>query len=99
MCWTHLHQVCLRFSLLLHGATDLIVHLLKIVLLEVSIGASSSSGVVMSQRDVIDFAALEKELQAAVESERRYQRENQAKLRAVSQGVGYDQFRWVLMKT
>ncbi|XP_012711620.1 coiled-coil domain-containing protein 103 [Fundulus heteroclitus] len=47
----------------------------------------------MSQRDVIDFPALEKELQAAVESERRYQRENQAKLRAVNQGVDYDQFR------
>lgn len=61
--------------------------------------AAVSSGVVMSERDVIDFPALEKELQAAVESERRYQRENQAKLRAVKQGVGYDQFRWVPMET
>ncbi|KAM9346305.1 dynein axonemal assembly factor 19 [Symphorus nematophorus] len=47
-----------------------------------------------SQRDVIDFSALERELQGAVESERRYQRENEAKLRAVSQRVSsYSQFR------
>ncbi|XP_047427894.1 coiled-coil domain-containing protein 103 [Mugil cephalus] len=46
-----------------------------------------------SQRDVIDFSALEKELQAAVDSERRHERENEAKLRAVSQRVSYDQFR------
>ncbi|KAM4717167.1 dynein axonemal assembly factor 19 isoform 1-T2 [Anableps anableps] len=53
----------------------------------------------MSKRDVIDFSALEKELQAAVESERRYERENQAKLRAVSQGVGYDQFRGLVLSS
>ncbi|XP_008293019.1 dynein axonemal assembly factor 19 [Stegastes partitus] len=47
----------------------------------------------MSQRDVIDFSLLERELQAAVESERRYKRENEAKLRAVSQRVCYSQFR------
>ncbi|XP_049416325.1 coiled-coil domain-containing protein 103 [Epinephelus fuscoguttatus] len=47
-----------------------------------------------SERDVIDFSALERELQMAVESERRYQRENEAKLRAVSQRVAsYSQFR------
>ncbi|XP_035037336.1 coiled-coil domain-containing protein 103 isoform X1 [Hippoglossus stenolepis] len=47
-----------------------------------------------SERDVIDFSALELELQAAVESERRYQRENEAKLRAVSQRVAsYQEFR------
>lgn len=50
----------------------------------------------MSQRDVIDFSALERELQAAVASERRYQQENDAKLRAVTQRVSYEQFRWVL---
>lgn len=61
-------------------------------------GAPVCPGVVMSQRDIIDFSALEKELQAAVESERKYQRENQAKLRAVSQGVDYDQFRWITRK-
>lgn len=47
----------------------------------------------MSQCDVIDFSALEKELQVAVESERRHQRENDAKLRAVCQRTSYDQFR------
>lgn len=52
----------------------------------------------MSQNDIIDFSALEKELKAAVESESKYQRENQAKLRAVSQGVDYDQFRWIIRK-
>ncbi|XP_077413558.1 dynein axonemal assembly factor 19 [Vanacampus margaritifer] len=47
-----------------------------------------------SQRDVIDFSALEKDLRAGVEAERKYQRENDAKLRAVQQGVGsYQQFR------
>lgn len=48
----------------------------------------------MSHRDVIDFPALERELQAALESERRYVRENEAKLRAVSQRVAsYNEFR------
>ncbi|XP_069021387.1 coiled-coil domain-containing protein 103 [Embiotoca jacksoni] len=47
----------------------------------------------MSRRDVIDFSALERELQTAVDSERRYKRENEAKLRAVSQRVSYSQFR------
>ncbi|XP_029945210.1 dynein axonemal assembly factor 19 [Salarias fasciatus] len=46
-----------------------------------------------SQRDAIDFKALEAELQMAVESDRKYQLENQTKLRAVSQGVSYSQFR------
>ncbi|KAM3597984.1 uncharacterized protein V6R79_012034 [Siganus canaliculatus] len=50
-----------------------------------------------SQHDVINFSALERELQGALESERRYQRENEAKLRAVGQQVAsYDQFRYVL---
>ncbi|XP_004556598.3 dynein axonemal assembly factor 19 [Maylandia zebra] len=47
----------------------------------------------MSQCDIIDFSALERELQVAVESERRHQRENDAKLRAVCQRASYDQFR------
>ncbi|XP_039682129.1 coiled-coil domain-containing protein 103 isoform X1 [Perca fluviatilis] len=47
-----------------------------------------------SERDVIDFSALESELRAAVESEQRHERENAAKLRAVSQrGTSYNQFR------
>ncbi|XP_061555617.1 coiled-coil domain-containing protein 103 isoform X2 [Phycodurus eques] len=46
------------------------------------------------RRDVIDFSALEKDLRAGVESERKYRRENDAKLRAVRQGVAsYQQFR------
>uniref|UniRef100_A0A665WPI3 Dynein attachment factor N-terminal domain-containing protein n=1 Tax=Echeneis naucrates TaxID=173247 RepID=A0A665WPI3_ECHNA len=48
----------------------------------------------LERRDVIDFPALERELQMAVESERRYQRQNEAKLRAVSQRVAsYREFR------
>ncbi|XP_059204460.1 coiled-coil domain-containing protein 103 [Centropristis striata] len=46
-----------------------------------------------SQSDVIDFSALDQELQAALESDRIHQNQNQAKLRAVSQGVPYSQFR------
>ncbi|XP_070780072.1 coiled-coil domain-containing protein 103 [Enoplosus armatus] len=47
-----------------------------------------------SQRDVIDFSALERELQGAIEAEQRYKRENEAKLRAVSQRVSsYREFR------
>lgn len=47
-----------------------------------------------SQREVIDFSQLERELQGAVESEERYQRENEAKLRAVHQKVAsYSEFR------
>lgn len=46
------------------------------------------------RRDVIDFPALEKELQGALEAERRYTRENDAKLRAVHQKVAtYNEFR------
>ncbi|AWP19356.1 putative coiled-coil domain-containing protein 103-like isoform 6 [Scophthalmus maximus] len=47
-----------------------------------------------SERDVIDFSALKRELQAAVASEQRFQQENETKLRAVSQGVAsYREFR------
>ncbi|XP_020567736.1 coiled-coil domain-containing protein 103 [Oryzias latipes] len=53
----------------------------------------------MSQRDVIDFSALERELKAAVESDRRYDRENEAKLRAVHQGVSYEQFRNLVLSS
>ncbi|XP_030264168.1 dynein axonemal assembly factor 19 [Sparus aurata] len=46
------------------------------------------------EREVIDFSALERELRGAIESEQRYKRENEAKLRAVSQRVSsYSQFR------
>ena len=44
--------------------------------------------------DIIDFSALERQLSSAVEADRRYHRENDAKLRAVSQKVGsYEEFR------
>ncbi|XP_070837770.1 coiled-coil domain-containing protein 103 [Chaetodon trifascialis] len=44
--------------------------------------------------DVIDFSALERELQGAIEGEQRHKRENEAKLRAVSQRVStYSEFR------
>ncbi|KAI3359469.1 hypothetical protein L3Q82_013772 [Scortum barcoo] len=50
-----------------------------------------------SQRDVIDFSALESELQRAVECDKRRERENEAKLRAVSQQVSYSQFRELVL--
>ncbi|GLD71111.1 ABI gene family member 3-like protein [Lates japonicus] len=50
-----------------------------------------------SERDVIDFSALERERHAAVESERRHRRENDAKLRVVGQRVAtYREFRVTL---
>lgn len=46
------------------------------------------------QRDVINFSALEREVQVALESDRRHQRENAAKVRAVEQRVAtYEEFR------
>ncbi|XP_066485337.1 coiled-coil domain-containing protein 103 [Tiliqua scincoides] len=43
---------------------------------------------------IIDFRALEKELEAAVAADEKYQRENQAKFRAVHQKVAsYEEFR------
>ncbi|KAM7371352.1 hypothetical protein PAMP_008605 [Pampus punctatissimus] len=51
-----------------------------------------------SQRDVINFSALERELLAAVESEQKHRRENEAKLRAVSQRVSsYQDFRELVL--
>jgi hypothetical protein len=44
--------------------------------------------------DTINFSALETELQAALEEDARYWRENDAKFRAVDQGVAtFDEFR------
>ena len=52
----------------------------------------------MSGGDLIDFMALEKELQRSVQSEEKYQRENSAKLRAVSQQVpSFEQFRSLVL--
>lgn len=48
----------------------------------------------MERNDIIDFKALEKELQAAVTADEKYRRENAAKLRAVEQRVAsYEEFR------
>ncbi|XP_072549730.1 dynein axonemal assembly factor 19 [Salminus brasiliensis] len=52
----------------------------------------------MDKRGVIDFSALERELQAAVEADKKYQRENDAKLRAVHQKVAtYEEFRDIVL--
>lgn len=48
----------------------------------------------MEKCDVIDFSALKKELDRAVEADLKYQRENAAKLRAIHQKVAtYEEFR------
>lgn len=48
----------------------------------------------MERNDIIDFNALEKELQAALTADEKYKRENAAKLRAVEQRVAsYEEFR------
>lgn len=45
---------------------------------------------------VIDFRALEKELEEAIASDEKYQRENAAKFRAVRQKVAsYEEFRFL----
>eukprot|EP00058_Branchiostoma_floridae_P013145 XP_002598633.1 hypothetical protein BRAFLDRAFT_118362 [Branchiostoma floridae] len=51
-----------------------------------------------SEDDVLDFRKLERELAAAVEADHKYQRENDAKFRAIKQQVGsYDEFRDIVM--
>lgn len=58
-------------------------------LCDIIVGVMARSG-----RDVIDFPALERELQGVLEAERRYTRENDSKLRAVHQRVAsYSEFR------
>lgn len=50
----------------------------------------------MEKNDAINFKALERELQAALAADEKYQRENAAKLRAVEQRVpSYEEFRLV----
>ncbi|XP_007953438.1 coiled-coil domain-containing protein 103 [Orycteropus afer afer] len=52
----------------------------------------------MERNDVIDFKALEKELQAALAADEKYKRENAAKLRAVEQRVAsYEEFRGIVL--
>ena len=48
----------------------------------------------MNDNEGIDFQKLEKELASAVEADAKYQRENDAKFRAVEQRVAsYEEFR------
>ncbi|ELR50843.1 Coiled-coil domain-containing protein 103 [Bos mutus] len=52
----------------------------------------------MKRNDVINFKALEKELQAALIADEKYKRENAAKLRAVEQKVAsYEEFRGIVL--
>ncbi|XP_055476242.1 coiled-coil domain-containing protein 103 [Psammomys obesus] len=52
----------------------------------------------MEKNDVINFKALEKELQAALAADEKYKRENDAKLRAVEQRVpSYEDFRGIVL--
>ncbi|XP_073745274.1 dynein axonemal assembly factor 19 isoform X1 [Callorhinus ursinus] len=52
----------------------------------------------MERKDIIDFKALEKELQAALSADEKYKRENAAKLRAVEQKVAsYEEFRSIVL--
>ncbi|GAB1296914.1 Coiled-coil domain-containing protein 103 [Apodemus speciosus] len=52
----------------------------------------------MERSDVINFKALEKELQAALAADEKYKRENAAKLRAVEQRVpSYEEFRGIVL--
>ncbi|XP_076852819.1 dynein axonemal assembly factor 19 [Brachyhypopomus gauderio] len=52
----------------------------------------------MENSDIIDFLALEKELKIAVEADKKYQRENDAKFRAIRQKVAsYEEFRDIVL--
>ncbi|XP_059412998.1 coiled-coil domain-containing protein 103 [Carassius carassius] len=52
----------------------------------------------MEKSGLINFSSLEKELQAALEADRRYQRENEAKFRALNQNVAsYEEFRDIVL--
>uniref|UniRef100_A0A9J8DF52 ABI gene family member 3 n=1 Tax=Cyprinus carpio carpio TaxID=630221 RepID=A0A9J8DF52_CYPCA len=52
----------------------------------------------MEKSDMINFSQLEKELQAALEADRKYQRENDAKFRALNQNVAsYEEFRDIVL--
>uniref|UniRef100_A0A3Q1M4P2 Coiled-coil domain containing 103 n=2 Tax=Bos TaxID=9903 RepID=A0A3Q1M4P2_BOVIN len=60
--------------------------------------AAFSSAGAMKRNDVINFKALEKELQAALIADEKYKRENAAKLRAVEQKVAsYEEFRGIVL--
>ncbi|XP_006940488.1 coiled-coil domain-containing protein 103 isoform X1 [Felis catus] len=53
---------------------------------------------IMERNNIIDFKALEKELQAALAADEKYKRENAAKFRAVEQKVAsYEEFRGIVL--
>ena len=55
---------------------------------------TEESGKKSHDDDRLDFGKLERELDSAVEADKRYWRENDAKFRAVNQKVGsYEEFR------
>ena len=52
-------------------------------------------GMAVANKEDIDFAELEKELEAAIDQDTRYWLQNDAKIRAVNQRVAtYDEFRY-----
>ncbi|KAL4657843.1 Ig-like V-type domain-containing protein FAM187A [Arapaima gigas] len=52
----------------------------------------------MEGSEVIDFSSVERELKAAIESDEKYRRENEAKFRALRQNVGsYEEFRDIVL--
>ncbi|KAG2461036.1 CC103 protein, partial [Polypterus senegalus] len=52
----------------------------------------------MQKPEVINFLALERELQSALAADKKYQRENDAKFRAIHQKVGsYEEFRDIVL--
>ncbi|XP_056309721.1 coiled-coil domain-containing protein 103 [Danio aesculapii] len=52
----------------------------------------------MENSDVINFSCLEKELHSALQADRKYQRENDAKFRALNQKVAsYEEFRDIVL--
>ncbi|XP_055983996.1 coiled-coil domain-containing protein 103 [Sorex fumeus] len=52
----------------------------------------------MQKNSIIDFKALERELQAALDADEKYKRENAAKFRAVEQRVAsYEEFRGIVL--
>ncbi|XP_045575466.1 coiled-coil domain-containing protein 103 [Salmo salar] len=74
-----------------------IIHLLTICDLQCTSALPTGSRIDDSP-EVINFSALERELQSAVEADNKYQRENDAKFRALHQKVGtYEAFRDIVL--
>ncbi|XP_013374830.1 PREDICTED: coiled-coil domain-containing protein 103 isoform X3 [Chinchilla lanigera] len=59
---------------------------------------SPAQACAMEENSMVDFKALEKELQAALAADEKYKRENAAKFRAVAQRVpSYEDFRGIVL--